>query len=407
MEGQHHSPASEAVALSARARQIAESPTLALDSKAKAMLQAGADVINFGVGEPDFPTPDPIGEAAIAAIRAGFTKYTPTPGTLSLRRAVVAKFAQENGLTYTPEQIVVSVGAKHSLYNLFQVLLDPGDEVVLQAPYWVSYPEQIRLAEGVPRIISTRLEDGFKITPEQLEAHIGPRTKVWLINSPSNPTGSVYTRQELAALGEVALRHRLLIISDEIYEHLIYRGRHVSIAALDPELFRRTIVVNGVSKAYSMTGWRIGYLAAPVEVARAVNNLQSQSTSNPTSIAQAAAEAALTMDQAPVEAMRQAFDRRRRRMVAGLRALQGFELAEPEGAFYCFPRVRGLYGREWDGVRVTDADQLAALLLERLHIATVPGSGFGAPDYLRFSYAVADERIEEALRRLADWIGTG
>lgn len=391
--------------ISKKAQNIAESPTLALDSQVKGMIQEGLDVINFGVGEPDFDTPAAIKKAAIMAIENGFTKYTAAAGIPSLKKAIVDKFARENGLHYEPEQIVVSVGAKHSLFNVFAVLVEEGDDVLVPAPYWVSYPEQIRLAGGHPVIIPTTLEDGFKLTPAALEAALTPNSRLLVLNSPSNPTGSVYSKEELAALGDMALRYDLTIIADEIYEHLIYQGEHVSIASLSPALKENTVVVNGVSKAYAMTGWRIGYIAAPRAVAKAVSNLQSQSTSNPTSIAQLAAQEALSMDQTPVGNMRDAFNRRRKLMVEGLRSLRGFELIEPLGAFYCFPRVSQLFGQEVAGQVVKDSDHLAKILLEEAKVAAVPGTGFGAPDYLRFSYAIADERILESIDRMRAVLG--
>lgn len=389
--------------LSERARGMSPSPTLALDAKVKAEIAGGADIINFGVGEPDFDTPEPIKEAAIRAIRDGFTKYTPTPGIPELRRAIAEKLERDNGLSYAPDEVVVAVGAKHALYNAFQVLLDPGDEVLLPAPYWVSYPEQILLAGGRPAIVETTERTAFKVTPEMLAEHLGPRTRGLLLNSPSNPTGSVYSRQELEAIGEFVLKHDLFLVSDEIYEKLIYDGeRHVSPASLSPEIRERTIVVNGVSKAFAMTGWRIGYAAGPRPVIRAMGDLQSQSTSNPTSIAQVAALAALRAGDSVIRPMVEEFDRRRRVMVEGLAAIPGFELSAPKGAFYAFPGVAGLLGGSYGGVRVETGDELAEVLLTRARVAVVPGGGFGSPKNLRFSYSTSLDRIREGLSRIRE-----
>jgi aspartate aminotransferase len=393
------------VELAQRAMNISPSPTLAVDAKAKEMWARGVEVLNFSAGEPDFDTPEHIKEAAVAALKAGLTKYTPVDGIPALKRAIIEKLERDNGLRYTPEEIVVSAGAKHSLYNAFQVLCDEGDEVILPAPYWVSYLEQIKLAGAVPRIVMTREENGFKLTPEELEEAVTPRTRVLVLNTPANPTGAVYTAGELEALGEVALRHGLVILSDEIYEKMVYDGiNHVSIASLAPELRASTVVVNGVSKAYSMTGWRIGYAAAPAEIARAMTALQSHATSNPTSIAQAAAVAALTGPQDELEAMVREFDRRRRYMLEALRELPGVRCVPPAGAFYVFPSVKDLLGRTYRGRSVTSATDLAQLLLEEAQVAVVPGVAFGSDEYLRLSYATDLERIREGMARLAAFV---
>ncbi len=391
--------------LAQRATNISPSPTLAVDARAKEMRARGVEVLNFSAGEPDFDTPEHIKEAAVAALKAGMTKYTPVDGIPALKRAIIEKLERDNGLRYTPQEIVVSAGAKHSLYNAFQVLCDEGDEVILPAPYWVSYLEQIKLAGAVPRIVMTREENGFKLTPEELEESITPRTRVLVLNTPSNPTGAVYTASELAALGEVALRHGLVVISDEIYEKMVYDGtNHVSIASLAPELRASTVVVNGVSKAYSMTGWRIGYAAAPAEIARAMTALQSHATSNPTSIAQAAAVAALTGPQDALEAMVREFDRRRRYMLEALGELPGVRCVPPAGAFYAFPNVKGLLGRTYRGRPIASATDLAQLLLEEVQVAVVPGVAFGTDEYLRLSYATDLERIREGMARLAAFV---
>ena len=389
--------------MSQRALKINPSPTLALDAKAKALRQEGVDVVNFGVGEPDFDTPEHIKEAAIRALREGRTKYTPVAGIPELRRAIVEKLHRDNALDYAEGQIVVSAGAKHSLYNAFQVLVDPGDEVVIPAPYWVTYPEQVRLAGGIPVFVPTRAEDGFRLDPAAVAERIGPRTRVILLNSPSNPTGAVYPRSDLAAIGELALRHDLYLISDEIYEHLVYDGaEHVSVAALDPQLRERTVVVNGMSKAYAMTGWRVGYAAAAAPVAKAMTDLQSQSTSNVTSIAQWAAVAALAGTQEPLRRMQEAFARRRELILAELAELPRVRVSRPGGAFYAFPDLGGHLGRRFEGREVADVDTLAEVLLTAVGVAAVPGSGFGAPDHLRFSYALGEEAIREGMRRVRE-----
>lgn len=388
--------------LSARARAIAPSPTMAIDAKSKQMLAQGIDVVNFSVGEPDFDTPAHIKAAGIQAIEVGKTKYTAAAGTIELRKAIAAKLQADNGLTYAPEQIVVSNGAKQSLFNAFMVLLDEGDEVIVQAPYWVSYPEMIKLAGGVPVIVETTEATGFKMTPAMIQAKLTPKTRAINLNSPSNPTGAVYTRAELQAIADLAVEHDLVIVTDEMYEKLVYAGaEHVSIAALGPEVYERTVTVNGHSKAYAMTGWRIGYAAAPAHVAKAMGDLQSQTTSGASSISQIAAVAGLTGTQEPIEAMRQEFDRRRQYMMERLNQLPGFRVdVEPVGAFYLFPNVSAVFGKSWRGRLIKDSDDLAALILEQAQVGLVPGSGFGAPDYLRLSYATSMERIQTGLDRI-------
>jgi aspartate aminotransferase len=389
--------------LSARARAIAPSPTMAIDAKSKQMLAQGIDVVNFSVGEPDFDTPAHIRAAGVQAIETGKTKYTAAAGTIELRKAIAAKLQADNGLTYSPEQIVVSNGAKQSLFNAFMVLLDEGDEVIVQAPYWVSYPEMIKLAGGVPVIVETTEATGFKMTADMIRAKLTPRTRAINLNSPSNPTGAVYTRAELQAIADLAVEYDLVIVTDEMYEKLVYAGaEHVSIASLGPEVYERTVTINGHSKAYAMTGWRIGYAAAPLHVAKAMGDLQSQTTSGASSISQVAAVVGLTGTQEPIEAMRQEFDRRRQYMMARLRELPGFRVdVEPVGAFYLFPNVSALYGKSWRGRLIKDGDDLAALILEQAQVGLVPGSGFGAPAYLRLSYATSMERIQTGLDRIA------
>ncbi|GAB6181081.1 pyridoxal phosphate-dependent aminotransferase [Desulfotomaculum defluvii] len=391
--------------LAQRAAGISPSPTLAIDGKAKQMKAAGIKVINFGVGEPDFDTPENIKLAAIEAINAGETRYTPAGGTVKLKQAIVDKFQKDNGLEYQLNQIAVSVGAKHSLYNAFQVLCEPGDEVILPAPYWVSYIEQIKLAGAEVVILPTRQENDFKLTPGELEQAITPKTRVFLLNSPSNPTGSVYSREELAALGEVLLKHNITIISDEIYEKLLYDGlEHISIASISPELKENTVVINGVSKAYAMTGWRIGYCAAPTPIAKAISDLQSHSTSNPTSIAQAASVAALNGPQDAVYEMVAEFDKRRNYMLERLTSIAGITCPKPKGAFYLFPNVSAYFGKSYQGKTINNGTDLANLLLEVAEVAIVPGIAFGSNDNVRLSYATSLENIKEGLDRIEKFL---
>ncbi|MGI9951878.1 pyridoxal phosphate-dependent aminotransferase [Moorellaceae bacterium AZ2] len=391
--------------LARRAAGISPSPTLSIDAQAKKMKAQGVQVINFSAGEPDFDTPEHIKQAAIEALKAGFTKYTPVPGTDELRRAVADRLRQDRGVHYDPADIVVSCGAKHSLYNAVQVCCQEGDEVILIAPYWVSYYEQVKLAGAEPVVVQTTEETGFKLTAAALKEALTPRTRLLMLNSPCNPTGAVYQRKELEELAEVILQHDLLVISDEIYASLIYDNlTHVSIASLGPEIKERTILIDGVSKAYAMTGWRIGYAAAPRPIAKAMADLQSHSTSNPTSIAQKAAVAALTGNQEPVEQMRREFNKRRDRLLSGLRDLPGITCNCPSGAFYLFPNVSGLFGRRFRGQAVSSATDIAAILLEHFQVAVVPGIAFGNDSYLRLSYATSMEQIKAGLTRLADFV---
>lgn len=384
-----------------RVLNISPSPTLAIDAEAKIMTASGLKVISFGAGEPDFDTPDHIKEAAIEAIKCGRTKYTPVTGTSLLKEAICEKFRRDQGLEFKKEQVVVSAGAKHSLYNVMQVLVQAGDEVILPAPYWVSYTEQIKLAGASARIVETSELNGFKLTPEQLEAAITPRSRLLILNSPSNPTGAVYTREELSVLGEVILKHDLIIISDEIYEKLIYDGlEHISIASVSPELKERTVIINGVSKAYSMTGWRIGYAAAPLPVAKAMADLQSHSTSNPTSIAQEASVAALNGDQGPTRLMVAEFSRRRDYMLKYLLSVEGISCSRPGGAFYLYPNVKSYFDRKYKNKMIKSASDLAALLLDEVQVAVVPGIAFGSDNYIRFSYACSMENIKEGMKRV-------
>lgn len=394
------------VPISNRAMSIADSPTLAISAKAKAMKKEGVDVVGFGAGEPDFPTPPHIVEAAEKAMKDGATKYTPASGTPELKEAICAWLEKETGVTYAPASVVVSCGAKHSLYNLMQILFQEGDEVVLPSPYWVSYPEQIKLSGAAPLVIPTSEENGFKVSAEQLEEHITEGTKGLILNSPSNPTGAVYNRGELEDIASVCVKHGIVVISDEIYSRLTYSGAsHVSIASLGKDIRNLTFVVNGVSKTYSMTGWRIGFAAGPLEAMKAVGRLQSQSTSNPTSIAQEASIAALTGDQGVVGEMHEEFDERRKIMVCGLNGIPGVACREPHGAFYCFPNVKELFGRTLGDSEITGSSALAEVCLEKANVAIVPGEAFGTDEFVRLSYATSRDRIEEGLKRLGRLFG--
>lgn len=393
--------------LSKKAMGISPSPTLAIDSKFKEMRANGEDVVGFGAGEPDFDTPQHIKEAAIAAINAGQTKYTPAAGTLELRRAVCQKFKNENGLLYEPADIVVSNGAKHSLVNAFTAICNPGDEVIIPSPFWVSYPEMVKLADGVPVIIPTREEDNFKLTAEEIREKITDKTRAIVLNSPSNPTGMVYTEPELREIADLAVEKNIYVISDEIYEHLIYEGKHISIASFNDDIKRLTIVINGVSKTYAMTGWRIGFAAAAPEVARAMANIQSHAASNPNSIAQAAAVAALTGGMEEVERMKRHFLKRRDFMYEAINSIEGVSCLKPHGAFYIMMNISGLIGKTLYGKVIRNADDFAELFLKEERVAVVPGTGFGAPEYVRWSYATGMDNIVEGLERLKRFVAQG
>lgn len=386
--------------VSERLASLSPSETLAMSQKSNELKAQGIDVINLSVGEPDFFTPDHIKEAAKKAVDENYSFYSPVPGYPALRKAIVAKLKNENGLDYTPEQIVVSGGAKQSVCNTLLSIVDPGDEVIVPAPYWVSYVEMVKLAEGTNVIIKAGIEQDFKITPEQLEAAITPKTKALILCSPSNPTGSVYTRAELEGLADVLAKYPgIIIISDEIYEHINYIGSHESIAQFD-SIRDRVVIVNGVSKAYAMTGWRIGFIAAPVWIAKACNKLQGQYTSGPCSVAQKAAEAAFAGDQTCVAEMRDAFKRRRDLVLKLTREIPGVKVNEPQGAFYLFPEVSSYFGKSAGDRKINNAADLAMYLLEAGHVATVGGAAFGAPECLRFSYATSDENLIEAIQRI-------
>lgn len=389
--------------VSDRIKTLAASQTLAMSQKSAELKAQGIDVINLSVGEPDFFTPDHIKQAAVKAIDDNFSFYSPVPGYMSLRKAIADKLSRENGLSFRPEQIVVGNGAKHALSNVIYAVVNPGDEVIIPTPAWVSYVEMVKLAEGVTVQVPTGIEQDFKMTPSQLEAAITPRTKAIIMCSPSNPTGSVYTGAELQALVDVLAKHPgIVVIADEIYEHINYTGGEFVSLASFPEIAGRTVVINGVSKAYAMTGWRIGYCAAPPEIAKAVTKLQGQVTSGASSIAQKAAEAAYTGPQGCVEEMRLAFQRRRDLVVRLAREIPGLGVNEPQGAFYLFPEVSAYLGKTApDGTKIETSGDLAMYLLNEGHVATVDGAAFCAPGYIRLSYATSDENIIEAMRRIA------
>ena len=386
--------------LSDRLNSLSTSATLAMSQKSSELKAQGVDVINLSVGEPDFNTPDLIKEAAKKAIDDNYSHYSPVPGYMSLREAVAAKLKNENGLDFAPSQVCVSNGAKQAVCNTVLALVNPGDEVIVPAPYWVSYTEMAKLAGGVPVVVFAGIGQNFKITGEQLEAVITPKSKLLILCSPSNPTGAVYSKSELKALADVVARHpQLYVISDEIYEHINYIGKHESIAQFE-EIRDRVIIINGVSKSYAMTGWRIGYAAGPEWIIKGLNKLQGQYTSGPCSVSQKAAEAAYIGSQQPVEDMRRTFERRRDLIVKLAKEIPGLEVNVPEGAFYLFPKCSSFFGKSADGRTIGNADDLAMYLLEVGHVACVSGNAFGDPDCFRMSYATSDENIVEAMKRI-------
>ena len=389
--------------LSNRLQRLAPSATLAMSQKSSEMKAQGIDVINLSVGEPDFNTPDRIKEAAKQAVDENYSRYSPVPGYPELRKAIVEKLKRENGLDYTTNEILVSNGAKQSVCNTVMALVNPGEEVIIPAPYWVSYPQMALLAGGTPVFVEATFDQNFKMTPEQLEAAITPKTRLIILCSPSNPTGSVYNKEELRALANIILKHEdLFVLADEIYEHINYVGHHESIAQF-PGMKERTIIVNGVSKAYAMTGWRIGYIAAPEWVVKGCNKLQGQYTSGPCSVSQKAAEFAYTDSQECVEEMRKAFERRRDLIVDLARQIPGLEVNVPEGAFYLFPKCSSFYGKTTpNGKAINNSTDLAMYLLEEGHVATVGGDAFGDPDCFRMSYATSDDNIREAMKRIGN-----
>ncbi|GBE31856.1 aspartate aminotransferase [bacterium BMS3Bbin05] len=387
--------------LSDRVSAIKPSPTLAMNTRAKEMKASGVDVISFGVGEPDFDTPENIKEAAIKAIRDGFTKYTPVDGIPPLKEAIADKLRADNSVEYRPEEIIVSCGAKHSLYNIAQALFNRGDEVIIPAPYWVSYPAQVLLNDAKPVFVETHEEDSFMLRPEELEKHITGRTRALILNYPSNPTGLTYNRAALEAIAGLALRHDFYIISDEIYEKILYDGAgHICFPSLGADIRQKTILVNGLSKSHAMTGWRIGYAAGPSGIIKAMSKIQGQSTSNPSSISQAAAVEALRGPQDFISGMVSEFDKRRRYIIDELNSIEGISCIVPDGAFYAFPGITGLLGKTYNGRKVDDSSGLSLYLLEEAHIALVPGIAFGAEGYIRMSYATSMDNIREGIKRL-------
>ena len=388
--------------LSDRLNRLAPSATLAMSQKSGEMKAQGIDVINMSVGEPDFNTPDHIKEAAKKAIDENYSRYSPVPGYIELRKAIVEKLKKENGLEYSTNEILVSNGAKQSVCNTVMALVNDGEEVIIPAPYWVSYPQMVKLAGGEPVIVEAGFEQNFKMTPEQFEAAITPKTRMLILCSPSNPTGSVYSEEELRGLAEVIKRHEgLYVLADEIYEHINYVGKHSSIAHIEG-MRERTIIVNGVSKAYAMTGWRIGFIAAPEWIVKGCNKLQGQYTSGPCSVSQKAAEAAYITSQECVETMRKAFERRRDLIVELAKDIPGLEVNKPEGAFYLFPKCSSFFGKSYNGKKIENSTDLAMFLLEVGHVATVGGDAFGDPYCFRMSYATSDDNIREAMKRIKD-----
>ena len=388
--------------LSDRLNRLAPSATLAMSQKSSELKAQGVDVINLSVGEPDFNTPDHIKQAAIKAVEENWTRYSPVPGYPTLKDAIVNKLKNENGLDYKPSQILVSNGAKQSVCNTLMAIVNPGDEVIIPAPYWVSYPQMVLLSEGTPVFVEAKIEQDFKITPEQLEAAITPKTRALILCSPSNPTGSVYSKEELEGLKNVLMKHeRVIVVADEIYEHINYVGSHASMAQFD-DIKDRVVIINGVSKAYAMTGWRIGFIAAPEWVVKGCNKLQGQYTSGPCSVSQKAAEAAWNGPQECVEQMRQAFERRKNLIVKLAKDIPGLEVNDPQGAFYLFPKCSSYFGKT-DGTRtINNSTDVAMYLLEVGHVATVGGDAFGSPECFRMSYATSDENIVESMRRIKE-----
>jgi aspartate aminotransferase len=392
--------------LAARVSRITPSPTLAMTATAKAMAAQGIDVVDFSSGEPDFDTPEPVKAAAEAAIRAGFTKYTPSSGIDELRQAIADKLLAEQGLRYEKAQILVSCGAKHSLYNVAEALLEAGDEIIIPTPYWVSYADQALLNDATPVLLPTREDQDYAINPDELQKLVTPRTKAIIVNSPCNPTGTTYDKRTLEAIATIAVKHNLLIISDEIYEKVLYDGAtHISIATLGLEVAERTVIINGVSKAYAMTGWRIGYAAGPKPLLTAMANIQSQSTSNPCSISQKAAVAALKLGGPFTEMMVVEFDRRRKVMVERLNAIPGVSCRMPGGAFYAFPNIGGVLGRTGPNGPVASPQALANYLLKEAHVAVVPGEPFGSQHHIRLSYATSMDTVTKGLDRIAAAFG--
>ncbi len=390
--------------ISEKAKKISPSPTLAIDARYKEMLKDGIPVVGFGAGEPDFDTPDNVKEAGIRAINNNFTRYTPASGTIDLKKAVCNKIKRDTGLDYKPENIVVSNGGKHSLSNVFICICDPGDEVIVPAPYWVSYPEMIKIADAVPVYINATEETEFKFTPQQLKAAITPKTRALVLNTPGNPTGMLYTKAELEEIAKICVEHNIYVVFDEIYEKLAYEGEHINIATLGEDIKKLTIIVNGISKAYCMTGWRIGYIAAEPEIAKAVSNIQSHMTSNPCSIAQAAAVEALNGNQDIIDKMRTEYIKRRDYMVKRINSIDGISCLNPHGAFYIFMNVKDCLGKEHYGKVINTAHDLCSDILDKALVALVPSEGFGVEGYARLSYATSMENIVTGLDRIEKYL---
>jgi len=393
-----------ALELSKKAQAVKPSSTLAITAKAKELMSKGIDVVGFGAGEPDFNTPDNICEAAIKAIHDGFTKYTPAEGTLELRKAVCDKFLNFNKVKYEPSQIVVSNGGKHSLTNIFEAILNPGDEVIILTPYWLSYPEIVKLADGVPVFVKGEKEQNYKVTAAQIEAACTEKTKALILNSPSNPSGMIYTREELEAIAEVAVKKDFYVVSDEMYENLIYEGEAISIASLNDEIYKRTITCSGVAKSYSMTGWRIGFTGSPAPVAKLMGSLQSHQTSNPNSIAQKAALEALVGPQDSVYKMHAEFKKRRDYMVERISSMKLVSALKPQGAFYMFVDISEILNKEYNGAKVGDVNNIAKILIEEYNVAVIPCEDFGCADHIRLSYAISSEQIKKGLDRIEDFL---
>lgn len=395
------------LSLSKKAASVKPSSTLAITAKAKALKAEGIDIVGFGAGEPDFNTPDNINEAAVKAIRDGFTKYTPASGTEELKKAVSAKFREFNGLHYEANQIVISNGGKHSLTNIFEVILNPGDEVIIPAPYWLTYPEIVKLSDGVPVFLYGAKDNGYKVTAKQIREAVTDKTKALILNTPSNPTGMVYSEEELRAIAEIAVEKDFYVVADEMYEYLIYgEKKHVSIASLGDEIYKRTITCSGVSKSYAMTGWRIGYTGSSAEIAKMMGSVQSHQTSNPNSIAQKAALEALTGDQSALGEMRVEFDKRRKYMFDRISAMPLLELLEPEGAFYVFVDFTNVLEKSYKGQKIGTAARAAEILIEDYQVAVVPCADFGFDNFVRLSYAISLEAIEKGLDRIEKFVSS-
>ncbi len=396
-----------ALTLSKKAQAVKPSSTLAITAKAKELRAKGIDVVGFGAGEPDFNTPDNVCDVAIEAIKDGFTKYTPASGTNELKEAICKKFKEFNGLIYKPEQIVISNGGKHALSNVFDVILNPGDEVIIPAPYWLSYPEMVKLSDGVPVFIIGEKENGYKVTAAQIESAITDKTKALIINTPSNPTGMIYHEEELKAIADVVVKHDIYVVADEMYEYLIYGDeKHISIASFNDEIYKRTITCSGLSKSYAMTGWRVGYTGSSREIAKLMGSIQSHATSNPNSIAQKAAVEALDGPQETVDIMRDEFDKRRRYMYEHISQMPYVSTLEPKGAFYVFVDTKQALEREYKGEKIGTTARLAEILLEDYSVAVVPCNDFGFPEHIRLSYAISMEQIEKGLDRMENFLKT-